>query len=78
MRFADFVAVDHVDLSIERGDFSVPGLQRCGKTTTMKMLTDSAAQRRRGATVRPGGRRPQSETRKRVGYMSQAFSCIPN
>src|SRR5690606_11359093 len=40
MRFGDFVAVDHVDLSIERGEiFGFLGSNGCGKTTTMKMLT---------------------------------------
>jgi len=40
MRFADFVAVDHVNCQIRRGDiFGFIGPSGCGKTTTMKMLT---------------------------------------
>ena len=41
----------------------------------MKMLTGLLpADRRRGDAVRPAGRRRRPGTRKRVGYMSQAFS----
>ena len=40
MRFGDFVAVDHVNLSIRRGEiFGFIGSNGCGKSTTMKMLT---------------------------------------
>ena len=39
-RFGDFIAVDHVSFSIERGEiFGFLGSNGCGKTTTMKMLT---------------------------------------
>ena len=38
--FGDFVAVDHVNLTIERGEiFGFLGSNGCGKSTTMKMLT---------------------------------------
>ncbi|PCJ88292.1 MAG: multidrug ABC transporter ATP-binding protein [Thiotrichaceae bacterium] len=76
MHFGDFTAVDHVNFRIRRGEiFGFIGANGCGKTTTMKMLT---------------GLLPPSEgegylfghkvdardiaTRRRVGYMSQAFS----
>ena len=40
MRFGDFVAVDHVDFRIRRGEiFGFLGSNGCGKSTTMKMLT---------------------------------------
>ena len=39
-RFGTFTAVDHVTLSIERGEiFGFLGSNGCGKSTTMKMLT---------------------------------------
>src|SRR5262245_5628002 len=39
-RFGSFTAVDHVTLSIERGEiFGFLGSNGCGKSTTMKMLT---------------------------------------
>src|SRR6185295_9684778 len=75
-RFGDFVAVDDVSFSIERGEiFGFLGSNGCGKTTTMKMLT--------GLLGITAGRaellgRPVSatdlKTRMRVGYVSQSFS----
>lgn len=38
-RFGDFLAVDHIDLSIARGEFfSILGPSGCGKTTLLRML----------------------------------------
>nr|WP_114241709.1 ribosome-associated ATPase/putative transporter RbbA [Dyella sp. C9] len=76
MRFGDFVAVDHVNFRIRRGEiFGFLGSNGCGKTTTMKMLTgllpasDGQAWLF-GKPVDPN----DMDTRRRVGYMSQAFS----
>jgi len=75
-RFGEFVAVDRVSFRIERGEiFGFLGSNGCGKTTTMKMLTgllpSSAGEARLfGRPVDAGG----IDLRKRVGYMSQAFS----
>ena len=76
MRFGDFVAVDDVSLRIERGEiFGFLGSNGCGKTTTMKMLTGllppSAGEARLFGHVLDAN---NMTTRKRVGYMSQAFS----
>ena len=76
MRFDDFVAVDQVDLRIRRGEiFGFLGSNGCGKSTTMKMLTGllpatSGQALLFGQAVDPRDR----VTRRRVGYMSQAFS----
>ncbi|MGE3296343.1 MAG: ribosome-associated ATPase/putative transporter RbbA [Porticoccaceae bacterium] len=76
MKFGDFVAVDQVSFRIQRGEiFGFIGSNGCGKTTTMKMLTGllspSAGQARLfGRAVDPR----DLDTRRRVGYMSQAFS----
>ncbi|NLB58405.1 MAG: ribosome-associated ATPase/putative transporter RbbA [Gammaproteobacteria bacterium] len=76
MRFGDFVAVDRVSFRIRRGEiFGFLGSNGCGKTTTMKMLTGllEASEGRAwlfGREVDP----TDIETRRRVGYMSQAFS----
>lgn len=75
-RFGDFTAVDGVSFEIERGEiFGFLGSNGCGKTTTMKMLT--------GLLPASGGEaevlgHPVDASdlamRRRVGFMSQAFS----
>ena len=76
MRFGDFVAVDHVSLRIRRGEiFGFLGSNGCGKSTTMKMLTGllEASEGRAWLFGQPVDPRDIA-TRRRVGYMSQAFS----
>ncbi|MDR1967398.1 MAG: ribosome-associated ATPase/putative transporter RbbA [Burkholderiaceae bacterium] len=76
MRFGDFTAVDHVSFRIRRGEiFGFLGSNGCGKSTTMKMLTgllpaSEGRARLFGHEVDPH----DMATRRRVGYMSQAFS----
>ena len=76
MRFGDFIAVDSVSFRIRRGEiFGFLGSNGCGKSTTMKMLTGllPASEGRAwlfGHEVDPH----DLDTRRRVGYMSQAFS----
>ena len=76
IRFGDFTAVDHVNFKIRRGEiFGFLGSNGCGKSTTMKILTGllPASEGRAwlfGQEVNSGN----IETRRRVGYMSQAFS----
>lgn len=76
MRFGDFVAVDHVNFRIRRGEiFGFLGSNGCGKSTTMKMLTGLLPASEGQAWL--FGHQIDSNdmnTRKRVGYMSQAFS----
>lgn len=76
MRFGDFVAVDQVGFEIRRGEiFGFIGSNGCGKTTTMKMLTGLLAPSEGQAKL--FGHKVKSsdvETRRRVGYMTQAFS----
>ncbi len=75
-RFGDFVAVDRVSFRIERGEiFGFLGSNGCGKSTTMKMLTgllpaSEGSCALFGQPVDAG----DMATRRRVGYMSQAFS----
>jgi ribosome-dependent ATPase len=75
-RFGTFTAVDHVSFRIERGEiFGFLGSNGCGKTTTMKMLTGLLPPTEGTALLfgKPvkGG---DVESRRRVGFMSQAFS----
>ena len=76
MRFGDFVAVDHVNFRIQRGEiFGFIGSNGCGKSTTMKMLTGllPASDGQAWLFGQPVDPRDMT-TRRRVGYMSQAFS----
>jgi len=75
-RFGDFTAVDHVDLSIHKGEiFGFLGSNGCGKTTTMKMLTGLLPATEGSASL--FGHPVDANDlgiRQRVGYMSQGFS----
>ncbi|MDX9875161.1 MAG: ribosome-associated ATPase/putative transporter RbbA [Spongiibacteraceae bacterium] len=76
LRFGDFVAVSDVSFRIRRGEiFGFLGSNGCGKTTTMKMLTGLLEASEGQAWL--FGRKVSPKdvaTRRRVGYMSQAFS----
>ncbi|HFP9302309.1 multidrug ABC transporter permease [Raoultella planticola] len=76
MRFGNFVAVDHVNFRIARGEiFGFLGSNGCGKSTTMKMLTGLLPASEGEAWLFGQPVNPRDiETRRRVGYMSQAFS----
>ena len=76
MQFGDFVAVDHVSFRIQRGEiFGFLGSNGCGKSTTMKMLTGllPATDGKAWLFGQPVDPKDMA-TRRRVGYMSQAFS----
>jgi ribosome-dependent ATPase len=75
-KFGKFMAVDHVSLTVRRGEiFGFLGSNGCGKSTTMKMLT-GLLKASEGQALLFG--KPVSagdlEVRRHVGYMSQAFS----
>ncbi|WLS00755.1 ribosome-associated ATPase/putative transporter RbbA [Shinella sumterensis] len=76
MRFGDFTAVDDVSFQIPRGEiFGFLGSNGCGKTTTMKMLTGLLPASEGTAKLFDHEVDPNDiEVRRRVGYMSQAFS----
>jgi ribosome-dependent ATPase len=75
-RFGDFKAVDNVSFRIPKGEiFGFLGSNGSGKSTTMKMLTgllpaSEGVAKLCGQPLLAN----DIETRKRVGYMSQAFS----
>ena len=76
MRFGKFVAVDHVNFRIDRGEiFGFLGSNGSGKTTTMKMLTGLLPPSEGEALLFGKRLDPNNlDTRRRVGYMTQAFS----
>ncbi len=75
-RFGSFTAVDHVNFRIEQGEiFGFLGSNGCGKTTTMKMLTGLLPPTEGNALL--FGKQVKGgdvESRRRVGFMTQAFS----
>lgn len=75
-RFGAFTAVKDVSFEIDRGEiFGFLGSNGCGKSTTMKMLT-GLLPATDGEAFLFGERvdADGTDTRRRVGYMSQAFS----
>lgn len=75
-RFGDFTAVDAVSFEITGGEiFGFLGSNGCGKTTTMKMLTGllPASEGEAWLFGRPVDAN-DPKARRRVGFMSQAFS----
>src|SRR5262245_35270921 len=75
-RFGSFTAVNRVSFAIGRGEiFGFLGSNGCGKSTTMKMLTGllPATEGQAKLFGDPVDANALA-TRKRVGYMSQAFS----
>jgi ABC-2 type transport system ATP-binding protein len=75
-RFKDVVAVDHLDLNVQRGElFGLVGPDGAGKTTTIRMFcaildpTEGSAQVAGADTVRDPER-----IKRRIGYMAQRFN----
>jgi ABC-2 type transport system ATP-binding protein len=75
-KFGDFMAVDHINFTIERGEiFGFLGPNGAGKTTTIRMLLGLLRPTAGNATVLGYEIVTQSEEiRKRIGYMSQRFT----
>ncbi len=75
-RFDSFVAVDHVNLQVARGEiFGFLGPNGAGKSTTIRMLCGLLQPTSGSATV--GGldiATQAEEVKKKIGYMSQKFS----
>ncbi len=75
-RFGDLVAVDSLDISIEKGIiYGFLGPNGCGKTTSMRMmtglLTPTAGEVEVLGTRLPGN---AEKLKRRIGYMTQVFS----
>ncbi|MGA2569795.1 MAG: ABC transporter ATP-binding protein [Terracidiphilus sp.] len=75
-RFGDFTAVDHINLSVSKGEiFGFLGPNGAGKSTTIRMLC-GLLRPTAGRAMVAGidvARKPE-EVRQNIGYMSQKFS----
>jgi ABC-2 type transport system ATP-binding protein len=76
MRFGSLVAVDNVDLEIEKGSiYGFLGPNGSGKSTTIRMLCGLLTPSAGSATVLGKDTRKESESLKqKIGYMTQRFS----
>jgi len=74
-RFDGLVAVDHLDLTVARGEiFGLVGPDGAGKTTTMRMLCGLMNPTEGSATVAGHNVTRESQAVKdRIGYMAQRF-----
>ncbi len=75
-RFGAFVAVDHINFEVHRGEiFGLLGPNGAGKTTTFRMLCGLLPAT--GGTLSVAGvdvRRARASARQRIGYVAQKFS----
>jgi ABC-2 type transport system ATP-binding protein len=76
--FGDFVAVDSIELTVQRGQiFGFLGPNGSGKTTTIRLLCGTIAPTSGTATVMGYDIATQPErVRESIGYMSQKFSLF--
>lgn len=75
-RFGDFIAVDELSFSVDKGEiFGFLGANGAGKTTAIRMLTGLLMPSTGAASVAGFDLYTESEKVKRnIGYMSQRFS----
>lgn len=78
--FGDFVAVDKLDLSIQKGEiFGLLGPNAAGKSTTIRMLSGILKADSGEASILGLDLFTQTELiKQRIGYVAQQFSLYPD
>ena len=79
-RFGSFTAVDHIDVSVAKGEiFGFLGANGAGKTTAIRMLCGLLSPTSgQGSVAGFDILRETARIRTRIGYMSQKFSLYPD
>ncbi len=79
-RFGSFLAVDHIDVAVAKGEiFGFLGANGAGKTTAIRMLCGLLLPTSGKGTVAGFDILKESaQIRTRIGYMSQKFSLYPD
>ena len=79
-KFGDFVAVDNINLEVNKAEiFGFLGANGAGKTTAMRMLCGLSFPSSGEATVAGFNvYRQQQQIKRNIGYMSQKFSLYEN
>ncbi len=78
-RFGDFVAVDHVDLDIKRGElFSILGSSGCGKSTLLRMMAGLEAPTSGSIEIDGVEVTRQPPYERPVNMMFQSYAIFPH
>ncbi len=77
--FGDFVALNNIDMSVEKGEFvSILGPSGCGKTTLLRVI--AGLEEQNSGTVRLDGRDVSREpvAKRGLGIVFQSYALFPN
>ena len=78
-RFGDHVAVDHLDLAVERGEFvSLLGPSGCGKTTTLQMIAGFVAASSGAIRLEGGDLLARRPNQRGLGIVFQSYALFPH
>ncbi|WP_417276637.1 ABC transporter ATP-binding protein [Castellaniella sp.] len=77
--FGDFLAVEHLDLQVEKGEFvSLLGPSGCGKTTTLQMIAGFLAPSKGDIRVNGHSILAQKPEKRGMGIVFQSYALFPH